>query len=266
MNSKNNVNRPVSLQWYRCKRVEFTGETATWELSRTGEYSLVAAYKEEPHRDLIQAIDDDSLRVFVKKWGPLRLTLNEWTGSDPLPIYRRERDLLRAWALLFDAIRKREGLREAAIQLLRLDSEPYGIWIRSRLGITGALNAVLDEVALDRVARTTESECLDLCNFLVGSLSIPAPSLQILGKGRAMELRPTMRLYSLPSALNWMVWQDVFSEKPFGFCPECGTFIDFTTKHDKEFCNNDCAHRKAARESARRKREEKRKSGTQKTR
>jgi len=268
MKSKHYVNMQTGLSWLRCKRVEFKEERAVWELNPASGYSLVAAYKEEPHRELIQAVDDDSLRVFVRKWGPLRLTLepDKLTGSDPIAFYRRERDQIRAWALLFDAIRKGEDVREATIRFLRSGSEPYGVWIRQRLGIPSDSEAALNEAAISRLALATENEVFDICNYVIGSLPTPAPSVEIQRKGNAVSLRPAMGFYSLGSALTWMIWQDIFNEKPFGFCPECGDFINFTTKHYKEFCGYECAHRKAARESARRKREEKRKNGTSKAR
>ena len=267
MKSQYHINTPQEPKWYRCKRVEFIGETATWELSMAGEYGLLEAYQKAPHRQLIQATDDALLKSFVKAWGPLRMTLGAWNGSDPIAVYRRERDGLRASVLLLAAIQNGEGLREAAIDLLKVDSEPFGIHIRELLGIPQELKPSLGEAALNRVGKTTNAEILKVCDFLVGSFPVPAPSFEIQRKGKATTLRPTLGIYSILGALRWMVWQDIFIEKPFRICADlnCGRFINFTSKHDRKFCTEECAHRVAARESAKRKREEK-KNGTQKAR
>jgi hypothetical protein len=242
------------MNWFRSIRVVFEGETASWELSRTGRYDLMQAYTRKPHRRLAEAIDDDSLKSFVRAWGPLRIRLDAWSGIDPINVYRHERDRFRAWVLLLAAIQKSEGLHEAALQLLKLDSEPFGIEIRRRLGIPGELKTALDEAALVRVAEATESEILDVCDYLVGSLPVPPPSLEIKGTRRAKTLRPTVGSYSLLSALYWMVWQDIFMETPFRFCEECNRLIDFPDKHDRKFCGPKCAHNQTSREWQRRKR------------
>ncbi len=269
MKSKYHINAPEGPKWYRCRRVEFVQETVTWELSRRSEYGLLAAYQMAPHRQLIKATDDNSLRVFVKAWGPLRIALDAWKGSDSIAFYRNQRDLLRAWALLFSTIQEGHGLREAAIDLLKLDSEPYGILIRSLLGIPKGLKPSLDEAELSRLANVPEVEFLKVCDYLVGSFVVPAPSLEIRKKGKETILCPTLGIYSIIGALHWMCWQDVFAENPFQKCAErnCGRFIDFTTGHDRKFCSPEHAHRWAARESAKRKRQERRDAnGTQKTR
>ena len=267
MKSQYHINESQAPQWFRCKRVEFVGETATWELSRTSDYGLLEAYQRAPHRQLIQATDDNLLKSFVKAWGPLRMTLGAWNGSDPIATYRRERDGLRATVLLLVAIQNGEGLREAALDLLKVDSEPFGIHIRELLRIPQGLKPSLDEAALVRVGKTTNAEILKVCDFLVGSFPVPAPSFEIQGKGKAPTLRPTLGIYSILGALRWMVWQDIFMDKPFRICADlqCGKFINFPSKHDRKFCTYECAHRKTARESAKRKREEK-KNGTQKAR
>jgi hypothetical protein len=78
--------------WYQCKTVMFEGETATWELSRTGHYDFMDAYKMNPHRQLVQATNDNLLRAFIRAWGPLRMVLGVWSGSDAIDDYRKARD------------------------------------------------------------------------------------------------------------------------------------------------------------------------------
>jgi hypothetical protein len=253
--------------WYRCIRVTFEGETVRWELSRTGKYDVLKAYARKPHRRLAEATDDDSLRSFVKAWGPLWINLNAWSGSDSLVFYRHQRDLFRAWIQLLDAIQNGKSLHDAAIRLLGLDPGTWAIWIRNRLGIAGELKAPLNEEALSRVARADENEIGEVCSYLVGSMPVPTPSIEIQGKGKSKILRPTIGSYSLLSALYWMLWQDIFLGNPFKFCEECNGLIDFKDKHDRKFCSPECAHRKTAREWERQNpKRGRRNDGTQKTR
>ena len=102
--------------WYRCSRVEFIGETAQWELNPNSRYSFYEAYRRAPHRQLVEANDDTRLRNFVKAWGPLRVTLDSWSGSDPIERCRLERDKLRATIQVLtsveDGVEQRNALTE----------------------------------------------------------------------------------------------------------------------------------------------------------
>lgn len=269
MKVQNHINDTSRSKWYRCKRVDFTGETAYWELSRTGEYGLLEAYQRTPHRQLFQANDDDSLRAFVKAWGPLRLTLDSWTGSDPLTLYRSQRDLFRAWVQLLAAIQKGEALHEAVMDLLRRDPEPFAIPLRHQLGFTAEPNSVFDETVWMRIASASRDEILRICRFLVGSFPVSplAHSFAINQTRKGLHLVAKMNFLGLMDALHWMVWQDIFMENPFQFCVECGKLIPFTSRHARRFCSDGCAHRRTAREWQQRNREKERKiDGTQKTR
>ena len=268
MKHQHRINKHDEPDWYRCRQVEFTGETATWELSRTGKYGLLAAYQKAPHRQLVQAADDDALRAFVKAWGPLRMTLDPgvWAGSDPIPGYRRQRDLLRAWVLLLTAIRKNEGLHDAVVDLLRCDPEPFAKLILPQLGLA---NARFDKAAWERLADASKSEVLWICDYLVGSFPVTSLahsfSIQQTRKGLHLAARPNF--LGLMDALYWMVWQDIFRDNPFQFCVECGKLIPSTSRHVRRFCPDGCAHRRTAREWQQRKREkEKKTDGTSKAR
>ncbi len=97
MKVQHHINTGERGYWYRCSRVEFIGETVKWELGPASRYSFYEAYEKTPHSQLIEAADDVALRGFVKSWGPLRFTLDSWSGSDPIENYSdRERDKLKA--------------------------------------------------------------------------------------------------------------------------------------------------------------------------
>jgi hypothetical protein len=269
MKVQHHINSADEPKWYRCKRVDFTGETANWELSRTGQYGLLTAYQKTPHRQLIQATDDDSLRAFVRAWGPLRMTLDSWTGSDPITLYRSQRDAFRAWVQLFAAVQKGEALYEAVVNLLHQDPVPFAIPIRHHLGLPAEVNAGFDEAVWMRLAKASKDEIVWICRFLVGAFPVSpfAHSFAINQTRKGLNLVARMNFLGLMDALHWMLWQDIFSDNPFQFCVECGKLIPFTSRHARKFCPDGCAHRRTAREWQQRKREkEKKRDGTQKTR
>jgi hypothetical protein len=275
MKSQYHVNVLDGPKWYRCRRVEFVGDDVIWELSRTGKYDLLAAYPQAPHMQLIRATDDESLRAFVRSWGPLRISLDAATGSDSLNRYRRERNLLHSWALLFEASQKNEGVREAVLHLLRLDPTLHAFWIRHRLSMDGALTSALDESAFGRIERATEEEFSDVWESLLGVFPVSPldPSITVDRSGRRPQLVARPRFIGLMDALHWMLREDIAAQRPIKRCaePSCGKFIVFLTEHSREFCSPEHAHRKAARKWAEKKREGKKKGkekshGTQKTR
>jgi hypothetical protein len=269
MKLQHRINDNDGPNWYRCKQVEFTGETAIWELSRTGKYGLLAAYQMAPHRQLVQAVDDVSLRAFVKAWGPLRINLtpNEWAGSDPIPVYRRQRDTFRTWVLLLTAIQKNEGLHNAVIDLLQQDSDPSittPILDHLRFPNTG-----FDGTAWERLAGASKKEIIWICEYLLGSFPLTSltHSFAIRQTPKGLDLTARPVFLGLMDALYWMVWQDIFRDNPFQFCVECGKLIPSTSRHARRFCPDGCAHRRTGREWQQRKRDNERKSnGTQKAR
>jgi hypothetical protein len=262
MKVQKHVNSKTEAFWYRCKRVVFEQDSVKWELKRTGRYELLKAYAQKPHRQLVEASDDDTLRAFIKAWGPLNLSeLKAWEGSDLISNYRRERDTLRAWVRLLAAIESPEYLYDSILGLLRLFSKGDFIWLRHRLGI-GSLEDGFDDDMEKRLVSATPIEIADVCSYLAGIfplLAFPHFVIDRTGKGSPI-VRASSGVTSLTTALYWMVWQDIFMESPWQFCEECHKLFQPDFHHKRKFCLPECAHRKAARESARRKREGERKA------
>jgi len=262
MKVQKHVNTQTGDFWYRCKRVVFEQGLVKWELSRTGRYELLKAYAQKPHRQLVEASDDNALQVFVKAWGPLNLTyLKAWEGCDSISNYRRERDTLQAWVRFLTAIGSPAYLYDSILSLLRLFNKGDFVWLRHRLGI-GSLESGFDEDVEKRLASATPSEIADVCSYLAGTfplLPFPHFVFDSTGKGGPI-VRASSGITSLTTALYWMVWQDIFMESPWQFCEECHKLFQPDFHHKRKFCVPDCAHRKAARESAQRKREEERKA------
>jgi hypothetical protein len=279
MKSQSHIKPVEGPGWYRCKRVEFSGGTATWELSQTGRYSFSEAYRMSPHRQLMQASDDDALRAFVKAWGPLRFSLDTWSGSDPIEVYRTERDKWTAGVRFLTSVEEPEMQRSALLRLAefrRTDSEPPFQFFLNMLRtpglfqIPGSLQQDRFDEDLHRWLETATQKQIEAATvFLVPRFAHSAwiPGFSVVRSGSRNVLRASLGIHSLLDALSWMVWQDVLQSHPIKFCAECRGLIDSTYKYEKKFCSYECAHRQTSRESAKRKREErKRNNGTKKTR
>lgn len=261
MKVQKHVNSQKGAFWYRCKRVVFEQGLVKWELSRTGRYELLEAYAQKPHRQLVEAANDRALQAFVKAWGPLNSSeLKAWEGSDSIANYRRERDTLQAWVRFLAAIETPDYLQDSILGLLRLLDKGQLIRLRGGLRIPGSLEGGLDDELERRFARATESEIAYVCDYLATLFPMHAFPHFVIDR---VTKHPTVKAFSgvmsLTDALYWMVWQDIFMESPWQFCEECHKLFQPDFHHKRKFCLPECAHRKAARESARRKREEERK-------
>jgi hypothetical protein len=270
------INADEGADWYRCKRVEFTGETATWELSRTTCYSFLDAYQMTPHRQLIQAIDDNALRVFVRAWGPLRrFSLKGWNGVDPIETYREERDRLTAISRLLASVGQPEMQRSALLGFWKISSKVDSIpqmmlgTLQTRLPMACDVHLSFDENLQRWVEGLTQKQIEEATTWTVSEFppldSLPRFTVKRSRGGNV--LGASLGIHTLVGALDWMVWQDVIQNHPIQFCAECRGLINFKGHHAKRFCSPECAHRKTGREWQQRKRQEKRKTdGTQKTR
>lgn len=250
--------------WYGCKRVEFADEEAVWVLDPAKRYELVGAYIQEPHRELIGAKDDASLRNFVRRWGPLTYRLPHEQGVDLLSNYRHARDNLRAWADFLAAIGKPSKLHRATVELLRLDTDPFllNVFARHQL-FFGPRDPALpvDNVLLERISSLSVSDLRTLGEKLLQGFPLSwnlSQNKLILDKIRSgFVVRATIGFHSLEEALYWMIWQDILRKKPFTFCEECGRLIEQKNRHARKFCDDpdsNCAKKRTDRIWRRKKR------------
>lgn len=280
MKVQHHINTAAGGYWYRCSRVEFIGETVKWELSPASRYSFYEAYERTPHRLLIEANDDTALRNFVKAWGPLYFSIpweSEWGNSQPIENYRNERDKLQATAQVIASVEDREMQRPALMRLLetlhKTSLDGISLFsVRQILQIPGDMQSGFDQSFRDWLEGATSHQ-IEAATFAVvneGHLlwaSLTSPRFLVERMGRRNVLRAELGLMSLFDALNWMIWQDVVQKHPWQFCAECRRVFQPETRHEKKFCSDECAHRKTAREWQQRKRKkEKSRNGTQKTR
>lgn len=242
----------TEVGWHRCSRVSIDGDALTWELSEKRRYNILEAYGEaHPHRELMAASSNDALRVFVRKWGPLRASLGEHTGTDSVQWYCNVRDLLTATVRLMDAIEEPANLRPALLELIRLrefELNPLGLFLQSnRLG-----EPILDDP--EEWCRSTPiGELERLCVQFVNDFPLAwIPRFVVQKHGRVHVVRTGPFINSLFEGLWWMVWQDRFRDAPFSFCGNCGKFILREGQREWKFCDQACAKQKADRESWRR--------------
>jgi hypothetical protein len=169
---------------------------------------------------------------------------------------------------LITAIQSSKNLREAALDLLRIDAEPYAVHVLHRLGFPPDRRPRFDDEVQKRLANASENETEDICKFLVGAFPFSSvPAFEVHRTNSSYTCSATLGIHSLMTALYWMVWQDIFMENPFQFCEECSRLIPQTTKHERKFCSTECARRKTGREWQQRKRaKEKKNNGTRKAR
>jgi hypothetical protein len=262
MKQQKHINTILKTDWCRCKSVDFNGGMATWELSKTGQYSFFDAYRMSPHRQLLQAGDDDALREFVRAWGPLRASLEGWTGSDSVDSYRRERDRLVATVRLLTAVEEREMQRPALLNLSEFSRKDTTTQLllqglRSHFQILGGTPPGFDVSLQSWLETATQKQTEAATTVLVSALSVFSfPRFTVEQGRRGNTLKASLGIHNLANALEWMVWQDIFQQRPFQFCGECRRLFQSHTRHEKKYCSKECAHRKTARESAQRKRKE----------
>lgn len=264
--------------WYRCSEVEFVGETAHWGLGRESRYGFFDAYRKAPHRQLVDADDDAKLCNFVKAWGPLRVTLDSWSGSDPIERYRLERDKLTATIQVLASVEDRDEQRAALtewfevqrreqvqMQVVTNSANYEGVLLfpyRQALQIPGDLQGGFDESLWGWLGSATTKQIESAVAALVPTLGAsPLTSLRFVvhRTGTHNVLGTEIGLSSLSDALLWMVWQDAFQQRPWQFCEECRKLFQPEWKHKKKFCGDVCAHRKAVRADYRRKHPKRRK-------
>jgi hypothetical protein len=222
---------------------------------QSGRYDLVEAYERAPHQQLISSDNDASLKAFIMGWGPLRFFLpTTWEGTDPIAMYRQERDLLRAWVRFLVAIEERTNLLDSISDVLRLQDRAISFQVRQWLGLTVSLDCGYDDELHACLLLAKGNVIQKICGYLIGMFSpLDRRSFVIEQRGSRSSLRVVSGIDSLTKALYWMVWQDYFRKMPWQFCDECSRVFRPTSHHRRKFCpDRPCAHRRAARESARR--------------
>jgi hypothetical protein len=240
-----NIGNNTELIWRVCRRVSIDGDILRWELGQKC-YGLLQAYEDAPHRDLMTADSDDKLRVFVRKWGPLRRLSD---GQDSLTWYRQKRDVLIETMRLIDAVESGNEIRNVVRRLIEVSDEidPIHIYLRifppqcqRREDMTKWCDSV--------TGRELDNSVVAFLN----NFSVAMPRYVVDKSRRRTVVRTSIFVNGLLEAIWWMVWQDRFRQEPFYFCQECGRFFQPEDRHRTKFHDGTCAKRRADRDSWRR--------------
>jgi hypothetical protein len=241
--AKDRVNAyALGTAWNRCEVAPVMSRgVIQWKLS-SRPYSFLGAYKKFPHRQLIKAGTDEDLLSFVKSWGPLHNDTAQWEGEHAIGDYRHQRDFLRAWARLLSPSTQRweEDIRSGICALLRLDnSGTFVFQARWRLGYSDPTYQPFDDELERRIASATQRKIEELYRVILGGFeSTGRRQIQVEGLGKEKRLRAGYRFNSLRDALYWMMWEDIFRERPFCFCAVqgCGELIIRADARNQKFC------------------------------
>jgi hypothetical protein len=222
---------------------------------------VVEAYPDKPHLELMKAQDDDALRDFIRKFGPLRLS-----DSDSVAWYRAKRDYLVAVARLLESIGLGpEDRREAFAALLEASKREdlvNGFTPRRwQLYIPSTTDAFTTEEMQKWCEVANPNEIERACAYFIECSAVPMPSYRVVKKGPRKVVRASFFVNNLWEALVLMLWLDISREDPIQFCrnKNCGKPIVCKTQHARKFCDPICAKRDADRNWAKKKRAKKKK-------
>lgn len=256
----------LSSQWHRCADAFLQEDDAIrWVLSSRS-YSFVRAYNQAPHRQLINANTDKLLTDFVREWGPFYNWQADKEGTHPMALYRQERDALGAWAEFIAAITGSLDSRAIMCKIIRFDNSGVLAAEVRRFLVGGNYDFTLLDSKLENLIATCSRKQMDgLCGILLRNFPTSMSSLQLKMEGNIRK-RAIMASYSfvtLSGALYWMLWQDIFKERPFQFCArkECGHLIIQVGTHNKKYCTDRCSKTVADFNYAKRRRERQRIQG-----
>ena len=263
---------------YRCKlRPVLAGGLVTWEMDPLKQYDVLQAYRLKPHIQFSRAGDDAALVDFIRTWGPLWSEYPDvtglWVGTEPIEAYRAERDHMNATLRLFQSLKNATEQRSALLNVADIlwSKAWHGMAMPPHIAVDPHITstAVFLKAYLRREGFTgdprewchqaTAAQIGEACAALIHGLRVNGqPTLTVAkAKGRR-TVQASLQVRVLVDALWWMVWQDVFQQRPFPFCEECGTLILSGSARARKYCSVECARRKTGREWIRGKRERER--------
>ncbi len=248
------VQHHVNGYWPRCRTVEIRENRLVCVLDdERRSYYLTDTYRYAPHSQFLNLKNDLDLVRFVCTWGPLYF-VHENGRSEPvgeIETYWKFQRWLRAAARLVQALERSRSERESLLEFLNADRA----WAGDDF-LTDALNKLFS-VPKDPeqwIPQASESLVRKVVPFCIESSLNVSATLRATRRGRRAEVTARWRVETLKDALEWMLWYDVFRERPLVFCRECGTSFQPRTAHLREFCSPECGHRVAARDYASRRR------------
>src|ERR1035438_8674829 len=126
MEDQNNVYSVFEGAWVQCRDVEIRDGLVHCILATERPYKLIEAYSRNPHLKFIRCTDDEKLVVFLRSWGPLRLTPIELANGRsvrPIEEYRSYHRWLSAFVRLLGAFRSSCDERQHLQEFIDAQSE-----------------------------------------------------------------------------------------------------------------------------------------------
>jgi len=257
MSNQQRINRRGGT-WPRCRDVTLRDGVLHCALDRGRAYVLIEAYRSNPHVQFANAETDRHLIAFLRRWGPPFLN-PETPGvvNISLAPFRVEQRWFRALLGLLHASRLAENEAEAFRAFIGAEHELAGL-ISSSVkemeveAFSSPLSAELRkefhiEGSIPDWTRSADLGALRAARAcVIRDLPIGASTHLVCGR---RYIEAGWNLYDLMQALRWMVWYDVFNQRPIICCPECGKVKRAkTARANRKFCSQRCAHRATARE------------------
>jgi len=254
------VNADNNAKWPRCKAVRLD-ETDVVCVLDDSLYSLTEAYRYAPHVRFLGVETPLDLLRFVHTYGPLNGPLKGPESRIPAERYWLFQRKLKAFVKLMDTFKRSKGarddLRDALLNFLQEDhreqellSLPYSPQLTKAKLISDQFS--LPEEPEIWVFHRDADVIREASAYCIRNGLWVHSGLNAIWRGRRPEIIATFELGSLYVALEWMIWQDVFRQKPLLVCQECGTVVRPKTAHERKYCSHECGHRVAARKWRRR--------------
>jgi hypothetical protein len=251
--------------WPRCRDVSCRGGRIQCSLDLNRAYDLVQAYQHDIHLRFLECESDSQLVSFVRTWGPLTISVDEWPrkeSSAPLAAYRAYQRRLKAVVKLLTSFKSSSEERESLLEFIRAESED---WLISPVTPTGSdpllLVVLTGAFKIDGriegwIENATLTEVRSATTFILNS--------EVFGTGGACfncerrrgrpEITARWSVNTLEDALKWMIWYDEFTSHPLVCCGACRKVFRADTAHVRRYCSYECGHRVAARDWQRRRR------------
>lgn len=248
--------------WYPCKgKPSIEGDTLRCVLDYGRPFTVFEAYGSQAHREFINAGTDGALIEFVRKWGPL------WSEEAvPLSLLREWRDELTAWTRIIGSPGSHDAAKAVCYLLHSESDHPIltpamrafldgrELWHQSELG-------PLDPELEHRILQAPRQQGTRICGFILQHFG---PSMNSFGIAIDRNRpRAVYRFHDLSDGFRWMLWQDLFKEKPFRFChrKECGKIVIQEEGRFRKFCTAACEKLNRDRKYAKALRRKRRKDG-----
>lgn len=267
---------------------ELDVEHGYWLLG--GEKVLFDAFARErrAHAEFLGLKTRDDLRRFVKDWGPITLTSEEWRRGESWTAprwYWAAQRRLRSLVNLFSAIRNDKELARHLGEFLRFHDgmltfwfekarfrgryrTDFIIWLKEFWDAVLRLPQLSGELGVERgeegkIAELLESasrpHLINLADLALEDAARLNTTLEAHRENGRTSIRPCLAADDLQKALECMIILDEWAGLPLQICEECTKVFRVETRHPQRYCGPKCSRKVSSRECKKRQRSEQKK-------